>query len=113
SIAVGDNFLEEFVQLVVAVELAEEIDQPLPGFKKLLQRRDLLDDVRGIEVIHVSKLQLDVDLAAIVGQLVIDAESCPGSDRSKNIVQVISINLNEFPVFHFREGLGGLPREIR
>ena len=34
----------------------------MPGFKKLLQRRDLLDDVRGIEVIHVSKLQLDVDL---------------------------------------------------
>ena len=112
-IAVGNHFLEQFIQFVVAVELAKKIDQSLPGFEKLLQRLDLLDDVCGIEVIHVSKLQLDVDLAAIIGQLIIRTERCSGSDRSENIVVVISIDLNKFPVFHFREGLGGLPREIR
>src|SRR5258708_5094982 len=100
SVAVRHHFLEEFIQLVVAIELSKKIVEPLAGFEQLAKRFDLFDDVCWIEIIKVGELQFDIELAAVVGQLVIHSENRSGTDGGENVVEVIPVDLDELPVLY-------------
>src|SRR5205814_10539098 len=65
-----------------------------------------------IEIVHVIELHFDIDLAAVVRQLVVNAENRSGTDRSENVVEVVAIDLDKLPVLDLGKRLGRLPGEI-
>src|SRR5512143_3543604 len=103
---------QQRLQLVVAVGLGEDVAQLLPRLHELPERLHLLYDLVGLEVEHVVELQLDVHLAPVVGQLVVDAKSQARRLRREDLVEVVAVDFDQLPVLQPRKRLRRLPREV-
>lgn len=99
------HFLEKLVQFVVAVELGEEVAQAQPRVVELFERADLLNDAHGIEVVDMRELQLDVDLAAVRGERVVDLQRHAWPDRLHHVVEIVAVDVDEAALRHFRQRL--------
>ena len=95
-----NNVAEQGVELVIAVELAQQIAQLLAGFEQTGQARHLLDDCFGVEMFKLCEIEFDFQIAFTfesVGHLIVQA----GGYLAHDFFEIVTIDFNETTVFHF------------
>src|SRR5664279_1376547 len=116
ELLLGVRVLEEVrqhgFQLVVTVGLRQDVAKLLARFDELSEGLDLLDHLIGLEVRHIVELHLDVHLAAVVGQLVVDSKRQARRLRREHLIEVVAVDLDQLPIFQPRELFDGLAGEV-
>ena len=72
----------------------------------------MLGDGARLEVVHRPELELDQHLGAVTLKRVFDLEAQRGTHPAHDLVKVVAIDLDEFPVLERRQRLGRLAREV-
>src|SRR5699024_8672964 len=106
------NALDDGFQFLGAIGFGGEVSQLVAGLQQEAQRLDLIDDRRRFEVVHGREFEVDGKFAVIAFQRVPDLEFHPRRHASQNLVEVISVNLNEAPVAQRSQRLARIAREI-
>src|SRR5215813_6716455 len=112
QLGVFQDFDQLLFQLVVAVHLREQVRQPLAGFDQPAQRLDLIDYVVGMKIIQLVEFQFDVELAAVVGDLVVHAIGQARFHSGHDLVEIVAVNLDELSILELGQRLLLLARII-
>jgi len=73
----------------------------LSGFNKFAHRPDLLGNSFGMEIIHGLKTKFNRYLGIIVSELVVYSIGDSRFHAFQHIIEVVTVDLNEFSLFEF------------
>src|SRR5271157_145736 len=113
-VLVGNGLAQQFLELVVALHVAAQVAQAVAQFQQFAQRSHLAGDVLGREIVHALEIQIDLEVSGvrILTQFVLDGVSQVRLHVRQNAVEVVRVDLHEFPVLQPRLRLGRLAGEI-
>ena len=109
AFGVGHHVLQQLVEVVVAVELGQQVAQALARLEQATQRDHLLHQVDRVEVLYVVEAQLDVQLAVVAADGVVDLQGGAGRDGGEDLVEVVAVDVDETPFDQLRRRVSGLP----
>src|ERR1700682_1322844 len=112
GVGVFHHVLKQHFELVVAVRLREQVSQLLARVDQFAKGLDLLDHVVRLEILPAVEPQLDVHLAAVVRQLVVDPHRQARRHPGEDLVEIVAIDLDQLAVFHPRQLLRRLARKV-
>ena len=109
---VADGVEQQFFQLVVALQAAAQIRETRAQVQQFLERLDLAGHVLGLEVVHALEIQVDLEIGriGIVAELVFDRERQMRLHALEDGIEVVGIDLDEFPVLQLGQGFGRADR---
>src|SRR6266545_708164 len=112
---VGQSRLEDFLEFLVALDLAAQIGELPAQLEELAQRLNLLRDPIRREVIQAREVHFHGDLSGvrIVGQLVVHRDPQVRLHARDHVVKVVERDIDKSAVLQLRQLILRLTAEIR
>src|SRR5579864_8289 len=113
-VGVVDRILQQFLELVVALQAAAQVRKLRPQLQQFPQRPYLAGYLLRLEILQALEVQVHLQLPAVgvVAQLVLHRKRNVGLHSSQHAIKVVRVDLDKFPVLQPRHGLSGLPGKI-
>ena len=119
TFGVSDDILQQGVEFIVAIQLGQQIAEPLTRFEQLAKRVHLVNHGDRLKIINMAELQLHIEhvtgfrILVTFCQAIGDAIGNPRINRTQNIVKIIAVDFDELAIPNLRKRLFRLTGKIR